>query len=396
MFFFNDFAMHTVFDHVPMAGLVSATWTFHVGYRHDPEPAAGLTHLCEHLVADRGSRGGHGCQYRAAAAASFVAATTYPDTTQLTISARPEVIVPALTSFWLSARALVSPADLDHALRTVAEEIDESLFRFQGRRTQWVRLSEQLSAGWPDSHDGFGYDLGPGAVTVSEVRDHFQQFFGAENAVLVISGDISRLPEPLASTGYRPPAFASRSNRMTANPRRGHILTRGAEHNVVLPVAALSDGLLPYVSLLVAIRYLQDSAEFRAIGVDRDLSIGFFGPWSALDAEHLVIVLNCALSSDGLVARLVEAIDAALEATKDGGPRRALAAVAADFAARSEAPPQRAALLGQLISAGISVPEGLDDVFARLDDDVVIAGVHGVLIDVVDQLQSATSSRGMP
>ncbi|MBA4176162.1 MAG: peptidase M16 [Leptothrix sp. (in: Bacteria)] len=178
-------------DHsTPVVGI---SVVYHVGMRLEPRGRTGFAHLFEHLmfqgtpkapkgVFDKVTTGGGGWN-NGSTRADF---TNYIDT----------VPVSALeTMLWLEAdrmRTLDFNAEtLKNQQDVVKEEIRVNVKNSPYGGFMWIDINQLAFDKWENSHDGYGSFEDLERANLDDVRAFHRDFYGPNNAVLAIVGDVT-------------------------------------------------------------------------------------------------------------------------------------------------------------------------------------------------------------
>jgi predicted Zn-dependent peptidase len=172
---------------------VGVSVVYHVGMRLEPRNRTGFAHLFEHLmfqgtpnapkgVFDAVITGGGGGNN----------GSTRPDFTNY-IETAP---VSALESMlWLEADRMKTldfkPETLKNQQDVVKEEIRVNVKNQPYGGFMWIDISQQAFQKWENNHDGYGSFKDLEGATLDDVRGFHRDFYGPNNAVLAISGDVT-------------------------------------------------------------------------------------------------------------------------------------------------------------------------------------------------------------
>ncbi len=172
---------------------VGVSVVYHVGMRLEPKNRTGFAHLFEHLmfqgtpnapkgVFDAVITGGGGGNN----------GSTRPDFTNY-IETAP---VSALDSMlWLEADRMktldFNPATLKNQQDVVKEEIRVNVKNQPYGGFMWIDISQQAFQKWENNHDGYGSFKDLEGATLEDVSNFHRDFYGPNNAVLAISGDVT-------------------------------------------------------------------------------------------------------------------------------------------------------------------------------------------------------------
>ncbi|MCO1580510.1 insulinase family protein [Crossiella sp. SN42] len=175
---------------VPEAARVAVSVHYRVGFRNEPEQAAGFAHLFEHLMFE-GSEGvgprEHGARVHAVGGAGD--ARTHQDYTRYFQVLPSESLDLAL---FLEADRMRAPrfaeAGIRRQLAGVAEEIRISVRERPYGGFPWPRLPPALYRDFANAHDGFGDTDQLAEVTPEQCREFFRLHYPPGNAVLTVCG----------------------------------------------------------------------------------------------------------------------------------------------------------------------------------------------------------------
>ena len=172
---------------------VGVSVVYHVGMRLEPKNRTGFAHLFEHLmfegtpnapegVFDKVISGGGGRNN----------GSTRPDFTNY-IETAP---VSALESIlWLEADRMKTldfkPETLKNQQDVVKEEIRVNVKNQPYGGFMWIDIGQHAFSKWENNHDGYGSFKDLEGATLEDVRGFHRDFYGPNNAVLGISGDVT-------------------------------------------------------------------------------------------------------------------------------------------------------------------------------------------------------------
>jgi zinc protease len=172
---------------------VGISVVYHVGMRLEPRGRTGFAHLFEHLmfqgtpkapkgVFDKVTTGGGG-NNNGSTRADF---TNYIDA----------VPVAALESMlWLEADRMrtldFNPATLKNQQDVVKEEIRTNVTNQPYGGFMWIDINALAFDKWENAHDGYGSFEDLERANLDDVRTFHRDFYGPNNAVLSIAGDIT-------------------------------------------------------------------------------------------------------------------------------------------------------------------------------------------------------------
>lgn len=178
-------------DHsAPTFGLCVA---YRIGFRLEPKGRTGFAHLFEHMMFqgtpnapkgtfDRVIEGGGG----------LTNGSTRYDYTNYVVSAPVSALDPVL---WLEAdrmRSLdFSAKNLANQKEVVKEEIRNNVQNRPYGLFFWTDVAGTAFDRWENAHDGYGSFADLDAATLPDVKSFFDAFYGPNNAVLAIVGDVT-------------------------------------------------------------------------------------------------------------------------------------------------------------------------------------------------------------
>ncbi|MBC7657912.1 MAG: insulinase family protein [Frankiaceae bacterium] len=172
---------------------VGVSVVYHVGMRLEPRNRTGFAHLFEHLmfegtpnapegVFDKVISGGGG-RNNGSTRADF---TNYIETAP----------VSALESMlWLEADRMKTLDFNDKTLKNqqdvVKEEIRVNVKNQPYGGFMWIDISQQAFSKWENNHDGYGSFKDLEGASLEDVRNFHRDYYGPNNAVLAIAGDVT-------------------------------------------------------------------------------------------------------------------------------------------------------------------------------------------------------------
>ena len=172
---------------------VGISVVYRVGFRREPRNRSGFAHLFEHLmfegtpnapvgVFDRVITGGGGDNN----------GSTHPDFTNYIEQAPVSALEPIL---WLEADRMktldFNPKTLKNQQDVVKEEIRVNVKNQPYGGFAWTDLPMLAFAKWENSHDGYGSFEDIEHAKLDDVRTFHRDFYGPNNAVLGIAGDVT-------------------------------------------------------------------------------------------------------------------------------------------------------------------------------------------------------------
>ena len=172
---------------------VGVSVVYHVGMRLEPRNRTGFAHLFEHLmfqgtpnapkgVFDRTITGGGGRNN----------GSTRPDFTNYIETAPVSSIEPIL---WLEADRMktldFNPASLKNQQDVVKEEIRVNVKNQPYGGFYWIDINQLAFQKWENNHDGYGSFEDLEGASLDDVRAFHRDYYGPNNAVLALAGDIT-------------------------------------------------------------------------------------------------------------------------------------------------------------------------------------------------------------
>lgn len=172
---------------------VGVSVVYHVGMRLEPRNRTGFAHLFEHLmfegtpnakegVFDQVITGGGGRNN----------GSTRPDFTNYIEVAPVTALEPIL---WLEADRMktldFNPATLKNQQDVVKEEIRVNVKNQPYGGFMWIDIGQHAFQKWENNHDGYGSFEDLEGASLEDVAAFHRDYYGPNNAVLGIAGDIS-------------------------------------------------------------------------------------------------------------------------------------------------------------------------------------------------------------
>jgi zinc protease len=172
---------------------VGVSVVYHVGMRLEPRNRTGFAHLFEHLmfqgtpnapkgVFDRTITGGGGRNN----------GSTRPDFTNYIETAPVSAIDSIL---WLEADRMktldFSAASLKNQQDVVKEEIRVNVKNQPYGGFMWIDIAQHGFQKWENNHDGYGSFEDLEGASLDDVRAFHRDYYGPNNAVLAIAGDVT-------------------------------------------------------------------------------------------------------------------------------------------------------------------------------------------------------------
>jgi predicted Zn-dependent peptidase len=195
---------------------VGVSVVYHVGMRLEPRNRTGFAHLFEHLmfqgtpnapkgVFDRTITGGGGNNN----------GSTRPDFTNYIETAPVSALEPIL---WLEADRMktldFNPASLKNQQDVVKEEIRVNVKNQPYGAFSWIDISTLAFQKWENNHDGYGSFADLEGASLDDVRAFHRDYYGPNNAVLAIAGDVT----PTQAFALAQKYFGAVAKRPTPTP----------------------------------------------------------------------------------------------------------------------------------------------------------------------------------
>jgi predicted Zn-dependent peptidase len=172
---------------------VGVSMVYHVGMRLEPRNRTGFAHLFEHLMFegtpnakggtfDRVTTGGGGRNN----------GSTRPDFTNYIETAPVSALEPIL---WLEADRMktldFNPVTLKNQQDVVKEEIRVNVKNQPYGGFMWIDIGQHAFSKWENNHDGYGSFEDLENASLEDVRAFHRDYYGPNNAVLAIAGDVT-------------------------------------------------------------------------------------------------------------------------------------------------------------------------------------------------------------
>jgi predicted Zn-dependent peptidase len=300
---------------------------YHVGMRLEPQNRTGFAHLFEHLMFEGTPNAPKGTLNRVIQGCGGINnGSTRADYTDYIESAPISALEPLL---WLEADRMktldFSEKNLDNQRNVVKEEIRVNVKNQPYGGFAWTDLPMLAFSKWENAHDGYGSFDDLDKADLDDVRGFHRDFYGPNNAVLAIAGDVT--PEQgfaLAQKYFgKIPARATPPRPDTSEPLNsaGKRLVQG-DALAKLPALAVGWKMPPRGSadqaamvvlgeLLAggdASRLYRDLVKDEALAVQVEAFTGSGSPWE-YDGPTLY-TLMIVYKSDAKADALLVAIDA--------------------------------------------------------------------------------------
>ena len=174
----------------PTFGLCIA---YRIGFRLEPKGRTGFAHLFEHMMFQGTPNAPKGTYDRVIEGGGGInnGSTRY-DYTNYIVSAPVSALEAVL---WLEADRMktldFSEKNLANQKEVVKEEIRVNVKNRPYGIFYWTDVAATAFDRWENAHDGYGSFADLDAATVADVRSFFESYYGPNNAVLAIVGDVS-------------------------------------------------------------------------------------------------------------------------------------------------------------------------------------------------------------
>jgi zinc protease len=173
--------------------VVGVSVVYGIGMRLEPRNRTGFAHLFEHLMFEGSENAPEGTFDRViTGGGGRNNGSTRPDFTNYIEVAPSSAIEPIL---WLEADRMrmldFNPATLKNQQDVVKEEIRVNVQNQPYGGFMWLDIGFQAFEKWENNHDGYGSFDDLEAATLDDVRAFHRDYYGPNNAVLGLAGDIS-------------------------------------------------------------------------------------------------------------------------------------------------------------------------------------------------------------
>jgi zinc protease len=308
---------------------VGVSVVYHVGMRLEPKNRTGFAHLFEHLmfqgtpnakkgVFDKTITGGGGRNN----------GSTRADFTNYIEMAPASAIEPIL---WLEADRMKTLDFNDKTLKNqqdvVKEEIRVNVKNQPYGGFMWIDISQHAFQKWENNHDGYGSFADLEGANLDDVRAFHRDYYGPNNAVLAIAGDVTPAQGFALAQKYfgaipkrATPAAGDFSEPLNTVEKRleqsdalaqvpaiaaaWKIPARGSRDQA--PIAVLAEVLAGGDASL----FYQGMVKGREIALNVDTLFGLTGPWE-YDGPTLLTVFALykpSTNADALLAAMDEEI----------------------------------------------------------------------------------------
>ena len=172
---------------------VGVSVVYHVGMRLEPRNRTGFAHLFEHLMFQGTPNAPKGVFDKTiTAGGGRNNGSTRPDFTNYIETAPASALEPIL---WLEADRMktldFNEKTLKNQQDVVKEEIRVNVKNQPYGGFMWIDISQHAFQKWENNHDGYGSFEDLEGASLDDVRAFHRDYYGPNNAVLAISGDVT-------------------------------------------------------------------------------------------------------------------------------------------------------------------------------------------------------------
>jgi zinc protease len=172
---------------------VGISVVYHVGMRLEPKNRTGFAHLFEHLMFEGTPNAGEGVFDKViTGGGGRNNGSTRPDFTNYIETAPASALEPML---WLEADRMKTlefkPETLKNQQDVVKEEIRVNVKNQPYGGFMWIDIGQHAFQKWENNHDGYGSFKDLEGASLEDVRAFHRDFYGPNNAVLSIAGDVT-------------------------------------------------------------------------------------------------------------------------------------------------------------------------------------------------------------
>ena len=172
---------------------VGVSVVYHVGMRLEPKNRTGFAHLFEHLMFQGTPNAPKGVfDTTITAGGGRNNGSTRPDFTNYIETAPASALEPIL---WLEADRMktldFNEKTLKNQQDVVKEEIRVNVKNQPYGGFMWIDISQQAFQKWENNHDGYGSFEDLENANLEDVRAFHRDYYGPNNAVLALAGDIT-------------------------------------------------------------------------------------------------------------------------------------------------------------------------------------------------------------
>ena len=175
------------------APVVGVSVVYKVGMRQEPRNRTGFAHLFEHLMFEGTPKAGEGVFDKViTSGGGRNNGSTRPDFTNYIEVAPASALEPIL---WLEADRMTTLDFNERTLKNqqdvVKEEIRVNVKNQPYGGFMWLDINQQAFQKWENNHDGYGSFEDLEGATVEDVAAFHRDYYGPNNAVLSIAGDVT-------------------------------------------------------------------------------------------------------------------------------------------------------------------------------------------------------------
>jgi predicted Zn-dependent peptidase len=172
---------------------VGVSVVYHVGMRLEPKNRTGFAHLFEHLMFQGTPNAPKGVFDKTiTAGGGRNNGSTRPDFTNYIETAPVSALEPIL---WLEADRMktldFNEKTLKNQQDVVKEEIRVNVKNKPYGGFMWLDINQQAFKKWENNHDGYGSFEDLENASLADVRQFHRDYYGPNNAVLAIAGDVT-------------------------------------------------------------------------------------------------------------------------------------------------------------------------------------------------------------
>jgi zinc protease len=177
----------------PSSPTVGISVVYKVGFRSEPRNRTGFAHLFEHLMFQGTPKAPKGIFDKViTAGGGSNNGSTRPDFTNY-IETAPSSALEAM--LWLEADRMTTldfnPATLKNQQDVVKEEIRVNVQNQPYGGFMWIDIGGLAFDKWENNHDGYGSFVDLENANLDDVRAFHRDYYGPNNAVLSIAGDVT-------------------------------------------------------------------------------------------------------------------------------------------------------------------------------------------------------------
>ena len=175
------------------APVVGVSVVYKVGMRLEPKNRSGFAHLFEHLMFEGTPNAPEGTFDKViTGGGGRNNGSTRPDYTNYIEVAPVSALEPIL---WLEADRMktldFNAKTLKNQQDVVKEEIRVNVKNQPYGGFMWIDISQQAFQKWENNHDGYGSFVDLENASLDDVRAFHRDYYGPNNAVIALAGDIS-------------------------------------------------------------------------------------------------------------------------------------------------------------------------------------------------------------